>query len=552
MRFDPRGARRRARGARRSSSAPTALGDDGRRCSAPAASPPRRGSSTRTSRPRRRCGCAANPWSTGDGLEHALDRGAALSAGHRRVLRPQHARRGVGRGEFVAAVAAVRALRAHLRRGRRRVLPAGDVSWSETNVVQATARRPGARAYYLLDERGARRARARADGRRDGRARAAEARVAARRAAVPPPAGTVAAVRVAPRSRTRSAGCAIDERRACSTDGRRSTGSGPRASTPAASRPAATRAGSRRRSCSASPPPRTPRAEPAQTLSACRRRSAGAASPGQRRRAELGDDERAAVVLELVADGGSSPSLLAQRVAGRRPDEEQVVGVTVRQTYAGVAYGGSVTTTRVPPSPASTTRSCRAAAARAPRSPRTTAGAAPARRRPRRTSRRRRRRRVAIAHRDLRRRAAADRLLEQLADDRVERDLRRLAEPVRRPSTSRSIRIACASRPARRAPRAPAPKPWSRSTTGSSAKERSRSSRIVARWRSSAVASTLVGVVELAGLDRVRRPRRASARCRTRFCTGPSWRKSAIRRRSSCSAAISRSSAPRPPRALSR
>jgi predicted oxidoreductase len=27
-----------------------------------------------------------------------------------------------------------------------------DVTWSETNVVQATARRPGARAYYLLDE----------------------------------------------------------------------------------------------------------------------------------------------------------------------------------------------------------------------------------------------------------------------------------------------------------------------------------------------------------------------------------------------------------------
>ena len=29
----------------------------------------------------------------------------------------------------------------------------GSVSWSETNVVQATARRRGARAYYLLDER---------------------------------------------------------------------------------------------------------------------------------------------------------------------------------------------------------------------------------------------------------------------------------------------------------------------------------------------------------------------------------------------------------------
>src|SRR5207302_4463698 len=27
-----------------------------------------------------------------------------------------------------------------------------DVSWSETNVVQATARRPGPRAYYVLDD----------------------------------------------------------------------------------------------------------------------------------------------------------------------------------------------------------------------------------------------------------------------------------------------------------------------------------------------------------------------------------------------------------------
>ena len=49
------------------------------------------------------------------------------------------------------------------------------------------------------------------------------------------------------------------------------------------------------------------------------------------------------------------------------------------------------------------------------------------------------------------------------------------------------------------------PKPWSRRTTGSSANERSRSSRIVARCRSSAVASTLLRVVELAGLDRVQR-----------------------------------------------
>src|SRR5438128_8020524 len=29
----------------------------------------------------------------------------------------------------------------------------GEVSWSETDLVQATARRPGARAWYVLDER---------------------------------------------------------------------------------------------------------------------------------------------------------------------------------------------------------------------------------------------------------------------------------------------------------------------------------------------------------------------------------------------------------------
>src|SRR3712207_3276163 len=29
---------------------------------------------------------------------------------------------------------------------------AGDVSWSETDLVQATARQPGARAWYVLDD----------------------------------------------------------------------------------------------------------------------------------------------------------------------------------------------------------------------------------------------------------------------------------------------------------------------------------------------------------------------------------------------------------------
>src|SRR2546423_6749472 len=35
----------------------------------------------------------------------------------------------------------------------REFFTAGEVSWSEANVVQATAHRPGARAYYLLEKR---------------------------------------------------------------------------------------------------------------------------------------------------------------------------------------------------------------------------------------------------------------------------------------------------------------------------------------------------------------------------------------------------------------
>ena len=83
-------------------------------------------------------------------------------------------------------------------------------------------------------------------------------------------------------------------------------------------------------------------------------------------------------------------------------------------------------------------------------------------------------------------------------------------------------------------------KPWSLRITGSSAKERSRSSRIVSRCRSSAIAmiarasSVLPSAIECCAASSIRA---IPASC----CTGPSWRNSAMRRRSSCSAAISRS-----------
>ena len=94
----------------------------------------------------------ANPWSTGDGLEHGLTRGAALSAGMREFYGRNMPDTPWTEAEFVPA--------AQLFASRARIFDedgveffqAVNVSWSETNVVQATARRPGARAYYLLTE----------------------------------------------------------------------------------------------------------------------------------------------------------------------------------------------------------------------------------------------------------------------------------------------------------------------------------------------------------------------------------------------------------------
>src|SRR3954454_19977086 len=85
-------------------------------------------------------------------------------------------------------------------------------------------------------------------------------------------------------------------------------------------------------------------------------------------------------------------------------------------------------------------------------------------------------------------------------------------------------------------------KPWSRSTTGSRAKERSRSSRIVARCRSSAVPSTALASSSLPICTAWSAASSISA-IPERFCTGPSCRNSAIRLRSSCSAEISLSRA---------
>ena len=107
---------------------------------------------TRYVRPAAPLRLRANPWSTGDGLEHALARGAALSEGTAEFYGRNMPDTPWTEPEFVPA--------AQLYARRARIFDeagveffrAEDVSWSETNVVQATAHRPGARAYYLLGE----------------------------------------------------------------------------------------------------------------------------------------------------------------------------------------------------------------------------------------------------------------------------------------------------------------------------------------------------------------------------------------------------------------
>jgi fumarate reductase flavoprotein subunit len=94
----------------------------------------------------------ANPSSTGDGLVNGIERGAALSAGMAEFYGRNMPDTPWTEAEYVPA--------AQLFARRARIFDedgveffqAADVSWSETNVVQATARRPGALAYYLLTE----------------------------------------------------------------------------------------------------------------------------------------------------------------------------------------------------------------------------------------------------------------------------------------------------------------------------------------------------------------------------------------------------------------
>jgi succinate dehydrogenase/fumarate reductase flavoprotein subunit len=93
----------------------------------------------------------ASPWSEGDGLRFALDRGASLTPGMDEFYGRNMPDAPWDETQLVS-ISQLYARYARIFDEDGVEFFAGDeVSWSETNVVQATAHRPDARAFYLLD-----------------------------------------------------------------------------------------------------------------------------------------------------------------------------------------------------------------------------------------------------------------------------------------------------------------------------------------------------------------------------------------------------------------
>jgi succinate dehydrogenase/fumarate reductase flavoprotein subunit len=153
----------------------------------------------------------ASPWSVGDGLRFATGRGAALSAGLDEFYGRNMPDAAWGEEELVSQSQLYARFARIFDEDGSEFFAAADVSWSETNVVQATARRRGAKAYYLLDS-GALEQRVRDRSVRDlVESAPAEAHVAPADLPFAAPPGTVAAVRVTASITHTIGGLRVDE-----------------------------------------------------------------------------------------------------------------------------------------------------------------------------------------------------------------------------------------------------------------------------------------------------------------------------------------------------
>jgi succinate dehydrogenase/fumarate reductase flavoprotein subunit len=93
----------------------------------------------------------ANPWSAGDGLRLGLARGGRLAAGMEQFYGRNMPAREWPPADFVRLAQLYGTLALVVNERGERFF-SGPVSWSENDLVQATARQPGATAWYVLTE----------------------------------------------------------------------------------------------------------------------------------------------------------------------------------------------------------------------------------------------------------------------------------------------------------------------------------------------------------------------------------------------------------------
>jgi succinate dehydrogenase/fumarate reductase flavoprotein subunit len=154
----------------------------------------------------------ASPWSEGDGLCFALDRGARLTVGMDEFYGRNMPDASWDETQLVSLSQLYARFARIFDEDGVEFFAGDEVSWSEANVVQATAHRRDARAFYLLD------APALEQRVRDRtvaqivEAAPPEARVSLAELPFDPPEGTVAAVRVVASITHTTGGLQVDER----------------------------------------------------------------------------------------------------------------------------------------------------------------------------------------------------------------------------------------------------------------------------------------------------------------------------------------------------